>query len=489
MSDKPYIFLDDQISGQSRYYHNPIRIIEARSPTEIASAFRAIDEALAEGHYVAGYAAYETGLQIGRPQAFLDREYTHPLLKFGVFDGFDDQMRPYGNSYAPLPVLTAQWTDADYLARFDQVKAYIEAGDIYQINLTFPYQGHSTQRPDFAALYGHLRGRQPVCYGGIIQMCERHILSLSPELFFEIEGRTVRARPMKGTAPRGVSPKDDKLIGKTLQADEKSRAENMMIVDLLRNDLSMIGQSGTTKVTDLFSLEMYPTLHQMTSGIETTMRDDVSSTDVFAHLFPCGSITGAPKRRAMEIIDELEDSPRGPYCGAIGYFDPNGDAKFNVAIRTLTSEPFGDKFVTRYGVGSGVVYDSIGHDEYEECLLKSAIVTARPKLIETFMWTPEKGFVRLELHMSRLLKSANDKSYAIDLNEIFIRLDEEIRGLSSPQRIRREARKSSDKQSIVPCTGTASSLRRGRRHRLTRRALGLRLVKSARSQAGRPAAS
>ncbi len=436
MSDAPYIFLDDQITGQSRFYEAPIARIEAYTQDDVPAAFEAIDAALAQGKYVAGYASYELGLQVGKPLTLQGQSGEQPLLQFGVFEGFDGSKRPYGRSYAPLPQLLPLWHEAEYLERFERVKAYIEAGDIYQINLTFPYEGQSNERPDFAALYGHLRGRQPVRYGGIIQMCERHILSLSPELFFEIEGRTVRTRPMKGTAPRGKNAQEDKEIGAAMQRDAKSQAENLMIVDLLRNDLSMIGQSGTTKVTDLFSLETYPTLHQMTSGIETTMRDGVTATQVFAHLFPCGSITGAPKRRAMEIIDELERGSRGPYCGAIGYFDPDGQTKFNVAIRTLTSAPYEKGFKTRYGVGSGVVYDSDGAQEYAECQLKSAIVTARPDLIETLKWTPKDGFIRLQLHMSRLLKSANELSYSIDLNDLFYSLDKEISDLLSPKRIR-----------------------------------------------------
>ena len=436
MSGAPYIFLDDQITGQSRYYEAPLSLIEAHNQDEVSSALASIETALASGKYVAGYASYELGLQIGKPLDGHSGRAEHPILQFGVFDHYDPNTRPFGQSYAPLPELKPQWSEEQYLERFERVKTYIEAGDIYQINLTFPYSGTSDERPDFAALYGHLRGRQPVRYGGIIKLCDRHILSLSPELFFEIEGRTVRTRPMKGTAPRGATPIEDRRIGKAMQKDEKSQAENLMIVDLLRNDLSMIGQSGTTKVTDLFSLETYPTLHQMTSGIETTVRAGVTATEVFSSLFPCGSITGAPKRRAMEIIEELEPQARGPYCGAIGYFDPDGDTKFNVAIRTLTSQPSQAGFVTRYGVGSGVVYDSDGAQEYAECKLKSAIVTAKPNLIETLKWTPKDGFMRLELHASRLLKNAREFEYSIDLNILFSLLDAEVVNNTTPKRIR-----------------------------------------------------
>ncbi|WP_017930884.1 chorismate-binding protein [Robiginitomaculum antarcticum] len=436
MTTAPYIFLEDQILGRSRYYCDPVEVIEAYVKTDIESALARVDSALTGGYYVAGFVAYEAGLMseaINQPHP---SDAATPLLQFGVFKAFNTQMRPNGDTYTPRPDLVPVWDEAAYLAKFVKAKAYIETGDIYQINLTFPFEGKSADRPDFPALYGQLRQRQPVQYGAVCALGETHILSLSPELFFEIDGKTVRARPMKGTAPRSSDPERDVQIAKDMQADAKSQAENLMIVDLLRNDLSTVGQSGTTKVTQLFTLETYPTLHQMTSSIETTLQDGVSATQVFARLFPCGSVTGAPKRRAMDIIAELEDSARGLYCGGIGYFDPSGNAKFNVAIRTLVSQPAKSGYVTRYGVGSGVVYDSVGALEYKECLLKSDIITGKPHLIETLKWSPQNGFMRLDRHIDRLLKSSKELGYTIDIKQLYIELESNLDKITTVQRIR-----------------------------------------------------
>lgn len=431
----PYIFLEDQISGQTRHYSDPIEVIQAFDEKEVDNALKRIDMALAAGHYVAGYAAYEAGRMLSAPIGH-KRNDPQPLLQFGVFTGFDTQKHPHGHSYAPLPDLSPVWDETAYLDKFDRAKAYIEAGDIYQINLTFPFEGMSKERPDFAALYGWLKQKQPVHYGAICALDETHILSLSPELFFEIDEKIIRARPMKGTAPRGATPDEDAKIASGMQADEKSQAENLMIVDLLRNDLSTVGKSGTTQVTDLFTVETYPTLHQLTSSIQTTLQDDVTATQVFARLFPCGSVTGAPKKRAMEIITELEDHSRGPYCGAIGYFDPDGSAQFNVAIRTLISGPKKDGYVTRYGVGSGIVYDSVGVQEYQECLLKSKIISDQPHLIETLKWSPDDGFINLDMHVKRLKKSAKNLQYPIDLNTLYLVLDKVSASKKTTQRIR-----------------------------------------------------
>lgn len=441
MSDNaPYVYLDDQISGTSRVYTAPRSVIRAYNTHDVPAAFQAIEKALAEGYYVAGYAAYELGYALDKKlERLISKSDALPLLEFGVFDEFKPAS-PQDNdesANARLPALRPAWSQADYTSRFDTLLAYISAGDIYQANLTFPYRGMSQTKPDLSALYGQLRGRQPVRYGAIVSLGTRDILSLSPELFFSVEDGLAKARPMKGTAPRGKTPDEDAAIGRAMQADEKSRAENLMIVDLLRNDLSRVSKPGSVKVTDLFSLETFPTLHQMTSGIEALLSEDVSITDVFARLFPCGSVTGAPKIRAMEIIRELEDRPRGAYCGAIGYFDPNGNCNFNVAIRTLTSTPKDGGYALEYNVGSGVVYDSKAADEYAECLLKARIVTRQaPQLIETFKWTQAQGFDYLEGHCLRLMKAADKLDYPINMANIMQALDESVSKARNDQRVR-----------------------------------------------------
>lgn len=458
-ADAPYVFLDDQITGVSREYRSPRSVIRAYTIQDVPRAFQAIEQALADGYYVAGYAAYELGYALDRKLESLGTKDTPlPLLEFGVFDAFEPASQESGkNNPATLPALHPAWSQADYTSRFHKLLAYINAGDIYQANLTFPYRGVSQIKPDLSALYRQLRGRQPVRYGAIVSLGARDILSLSPELFFSVDDGLAKARPMKGTAPRGATPAEDVAIGKAMQADEKSRAENLMIVDLLRNDLSRVSKSGSVKVTDLFSLETFPTLHQMTSGIEAQLNDNVTITDVFARLFPCGSVTGAPKIRAMEIIRELEDRPRGAYCGAIGYFDPNGNCSFNVAIRTLTSTPLDGAFALEYNVGSGVVYDSKAADEYAECLLKARIVTRQsPQLIETLKWTQAQGFEYLQGHCLRLMKAADALGYPLDITAAMQALDETVSHAKSDQRVRLAL---SENGNISVTTQTLNSLK------------------------------
>ena len=308
--------------------------------------------------------------------------------------------------------------------------AYIRAGDVYQINLTFPLRG--TYQGSAAALYQQLKSKQPVRYGGVISLGGDDIVTLSPELFFEKDGGAISMRPMKGTIERGSNMKEDAAFAEVLQQDEKNRAENLMIVDLLRNDLSRIAKPGSVKVDDLFSIETYPTLHTMTSGIKARL-DDVGFTEILRALFPCGSVTGAPKIRAMEIIDELEDGPRGAYCGALGLIDPDGFMRFNVGIRTLTLGADGS---CEYRVGSGVVADSNGADEYKECLLKASFLQDDFKLIETFGWHQQTGFMYLDLHLKRLEASARALGFMCDLAQVKKMLTKAVADLSGPQKVR-----------------------------------------------------
>lgn len=432
-----YVFLDDHISGVTRHYATPLSIIRAQKPDDVAQAMTAIQAALDAGLYVAGYAAYELGYALDKKLLPLMPKSSDPLLEFGVFERFDKSLPPPGETPAKLPKLTPQWSADQYAEKFDRLLTYIKAGDIYQANLTFPYKGRSITAPDLPGLYASLRGRQPVRYGAIVALGETQILSLSPELFFSVKDRKARARPMKGTAPRNPDPIIDAANAREMQNDEKSKAENLMIVDLLRNDLSRIAAPGSVKVTDLFSVESFPTLHQMTSGIEARLSDGVTAADVFAKLFPCGSVTGAPKIRAMEIIRELEDRPRGPYCGAIGYFDPDGACSFNVAIRTLTSRRDSAGHALEYNVGSGVVFDSVAADEYAECMLKAKILTpGAPDLIETLRWSPESGFDYLEGHIIRLMRASGDLRRKLDVTAIMAALDRSVLERTTPQRVR-----------------------------------------------------
>ncbi|MCF6275669.1 MAG: chorismate-binding protein, partial [Robiginitomaculum sp.] len=324
--------------------------------------------------------------------------------------------------------------------RFDKVMGWIKAGDVYQVNLTFSL--HGTYQGDAAAIYNMLKTAQPVQYGGVISLARNQggaeVVSLSPELFFKLEGANISMRPMKGTVRRGQTDAKDRALAKALQHDAKNRAENLMIVDLLRNDLSRIAEAGSVSVTDLFTVETYPSLHTMTSGIEAVVKD-VSFAEILRALYPCGSVTGAPKIRAQEIIHALEQTPRGAYWGAIGLIDPDGYSRFNVGMRTLRLNPGG---ICQYAVGSGVVADSAVRDEYEECLLKAAFLRDEFGLIETFGWHPQTGFMWLDLHMTRLENSADMLGFKCVRQEIVSALNRAVRNLSGAQKVRLELAKS-----------------------------------------------
>jgi len=371
---RPYVvFEDGREGGRALLFDAPEEIILAREPGEVRDAFARMEAATKRGLYLAGYASYELGYAL-EPKFWTQttpRSRT-PLLLFGAFKAPKPWTLPPAEGPAPNIPLTPAWTEAEYAERFRACIDYIFAGDVYQINLTFPLYGRHEGDP--LALYRGLRKRQPVAYGGVVALGEETVVSLSPEVFFEAQFRNgaIRARPMKGTAQRGFMPTEDMARAQYLVEDEKSRAENLMIVDLLRNDLSRLAEVGSVKVTDLFTIQTYPTLHQMTSGIEARLRDDVTLADLFTGLFPCGSVTGAPKIRAMEIIRDLECAARGVYCGSLGVIAPDGDIRFNVAIRTLTLFPGGELVCN---VGSAVVADSRAAQEYEECLIKARFLT------------------------------------------------------------------------------------------------------------------
>ncbi|HET8609922.1 MAG TPA: aminodeoxychorismate synthase component I, partial [Burkholderiales bacterium] len=316
-----------------------------------------------------------------------------------------------------------------YAACMQRIHDYIDAGDVYQINFTlkllFDYFG------DPLALYGALRARQPVAYGAFIRLPDHSaVLSFSPELFFRRDAAsgTIIAKPMKGTAKRGVNPEEDAFRGAALAQDAKNRAENVMIVDLLRNDLGRIARPGSVQVERLFEIEPYPTLLQMTSTIRAQVDSDRTPADLLRALFPCGSITGAPKVRAMEIINELEGAPRGLYTGAIGHFAPDADVVCNVVIRTLVLDGHGHG---EMGVGGGIVYDSDADDEYAECLLKASFLSEHDPgfaLIETLRCEPQHGYQRLDAHLMRVAVSAAYLGFACDRAAIVLALETHRRG-------------------------------------------------------------
>src|SRR6185312_9887765 len=409
-----------------RVFQRPLDVIRADSPAEVPAALRAIEAALGQGNHVAGWLGYELGYALEPRLA--GRTPVGPLLRLGVFQAPESRMPgPAGRAYAgPLAL---EWDEAAYARRFARVKAYIAAGDIYQANLSF--RAHFPFLGDPLALYERLRTLSQAAHCAFADDGERQVLSLSPELFFDLAADgPITVRPMKGTLARHG---DDAVERAQLAASAKDRAENLMIVDLIRNDLSRIAKPGSVAVEDLFMIESYPTLHTMVSTVTAKKRAGVGVADILRALFPCGSITGAPKIRAMEILHELEASPRGAYCGALGWFAPDGSARFNVAIRTLTiSHGRGE-----LGIGGGVVQDSDGAGEYAECKLKARFFEQgrQPiELIETLRHA--RDFVRLNAHLVRMQNSAAVLGLAFDGAMARTALDEAVAGRAGPLRVR-----------------------------------------------------
>jgi len=379
------ILIEHGPEGREALFEGALGTVAAWTSGEVAQALADLDAARARGHWVAGWIAYEAGYALEHCLGELMPERSGPLLCFGVYAGPLDAAgvlaRARVEAGAILDPVVPMVNQAQYASAFGRVKDYIGAGDCYQINLTFPMR--SRLRAGTAlGLYGALRARQSVGYGAFADMGaevgdDGHriplLISRSPELFVRTDaaGR-IESRPMKGTAPRDVDPVRDSELAEELRTSDKGRAENLMIVDLLRNDISRIAQVGSVKVPLLFAVESYATLHQMISCVVGNLTERPSIERLMAALFPCGSITGAPKIRAMEIIREVEPFARGAYCGAIGWMDPEGVSCFSVAIRTLSLAA--DRGIV-LNVGSGVVQDSTCDGEWEEAHWKARYVT------------------------------------------------------------------------------------------------------------------
>ena len=409
-------------AAAARLYRSPIEIVEARAHSDVAPALEELRLARRRGLHAAGFLSYEAGHALEPkldPLRVQAPEGAAPLLWFGLFERFDKiapgavlDLLPDAASASAGPVEPLIGREA-YLAAVARAKAHIAAGDIYQANLTFPSRVRTAGNP--LALYAAIRPRASAGYGAVVFTGEHWLLSFSPELFFTLEGGRLTTRPMKGTATRLPDPKEDAAAAEALSKDAKQRAENLMIVDLLRNDLSRVSVPGTVEVPSLFTVETYPTVHQMTSTVISKLEGRLDAIDVIEAIFPCGSITGAPKIRAMEIISKLEAVPRGPYTGAIGRVDARGDAAFNVAIRTLTIKAGEDRAFI--GLGSGIVADSEAMSEWRECLAKGAFVgdpERRFDLIETMRYDPQEGIGDLDRHMGRIKASADALGFAFD---------------------------------------------------------------------------
>lgn len=455
-NQQQFVFLEttrpDAENHRSLLFLQPVAGLRYWSSESPARFFSQVENYLTGGYYLAGWWAYEMGYLL---EPALSREW-HPrgeepvlLADLGVycqphvFDhltgsfsgagpwprGPDHPAPAYELSY-PRPNQQRE----DYLAAIARIKRFIEAGDTYQVNYTlkllFDFAGSAE------AFYRALRRSQSVSYGAYLRDGDRRIMSFSPELFFRKKGSLCTVRPMKGTIRRGCTPEEDARLADFLGSDEKNRSENVMIVDLLRNDLGRLCRPGSVSAQALFQVESFESLHQMTSTVQGELRPRVSPAELFQALFPCGSVTGAPKIRTMEIIRDLELEPRGVYTGAIGYFSPGGEAVLSVPIRTLVL----DGLRGEMGVGSGIVADSDPETEWEECLLKSRFLTDPSpefELIETMVWLAGEGYWLLALHLDRLLASARRFGFAADGEAIKQKL-EILAGQfpQGPQRVR-----------------------------------------------------
>jgi aminodeoxychorismate synthase, component I, bacterial clade len=415
MSDE-FALLDDGGDG-CWLLHRPARIVACDTADDVDRSLAAIEAGLADGLTAAGFFAYELGYALEpRLAPLMPAARPVPLLRIGLFRDARWLSRRDARAWLAARVrgpcrvgaLPPGLDRAQYRAAFATVHDLIAAGDVYQINLTFKQRLRIEGDP--LALYLDLQRRQRVNHGGLIVAPGLSVLSLSPELFLRVDNGRALMRPMKGTAARARTPDEDRTRARWLAADEKSRAENLMIVDLLRNDLGRLAPVGGVRVTDLYTVETLRTLHQMTSGIEATLQPDVGVARLLRAIFPCGSVTGAPKIRAMEIIRAIETEPRGLYTGAIAMLrrDARGglDLHMNVAIRTLVVDAAGQG---ELGIGSGVVSDSDADLEYDECLLKARFVSDRTErfaLIETLRWDRSGGYALLDRHLDRLATSA-----------------------------------------------------------------------------------
>ena len=416
----PFLLFDDSQAGTARLYEKPTGEIVAWQAGEISAALGELREAVAAGRHAAGFIAYDAAYGLEPKLAPLARaDGRSPLLWFGLSDGF--RALDPGEVAALLGDPAGAWlgrptprVDRDeYLAAVERVSEHLHAGDFYQANLTFGCDVAVLGSP--LAAYAQLRRRSNAGWGGIVRHPGGWLLSASPEQFFTIRGSTLDAKPMKGTATRRADAAADSAEAEALAADPKQRAENLMIVDLLRNDLARVAETGSVEVPELFAVESYPTVHQMVSRVTAQLRAGLGPVDVLETLFPCGSITGAPKIAAIAALRALEPEPRGAYTGTMGWIDPDGDASFNVLIRTL--ELADGPRLARLGLGSGLVVDSIAGNEWDECLLKGNFVASAVQdfdLIETMRFDPHGGIAFLEEHLDRLNRAARTFEFRFD---------------------------------------------------------------------------
>lgn len=441
VSEKQFILLEsarfDKNNYRSILFKEFDKIVTFTSKTNPETFFKSIETYLTKGYWVSGYFDYGLGQFLDEALISKKEPDDHLFAWFGICKKplIIDHRKPL-NKQIPHSVtcdssgefqierLKTNISKKEYCDAISSIKKHLKNGDTYQVNYTFKKKFDF--RGSVKQLYKKLRNSQPTSFMAIINTGDRSILSLSPELFFRTKDNQILTRPMKGTIKRGKTTKEDSINRNRLADSLKNRAENVMIVDLLRNDMGRVAKEVI--VSSLFDIEKYKTVFQMTSTIKAKLNDKLGLYELFKAIFPCGSITGAPKVKTMEIINKLEKEARGIYTGSIGYFSPEGESCFNVAIRTLDIK--GDK--GELGIGGGIVVDSVDNCEFDEALLKSSFLTqnqAEFSLIETMLWEKEKSYWLCDLHLSRLKDSADYFDYpfnTMDLRDELKKLEEKL---------------------------------------------------------------
>ena len=423
--------IDFRALGERYTFTQPIRELKTRDLAEVADLLAQVESYQEQGYYVVGYVSYEAA------PAFEEKLAVHKspllgayLLYFTVHDRVETSPIPLTYEEVDLPSKWQEETSAEnYEKAIARIQHHLRQGDTYQVNYTVQLKQDLSANP--FAIYNRMVVEQEAGYNAYVEHDEMAVISMSPELFFEQNDRELTTRPMKGTTQRGVTDQEDLAQASWLEQDPKNRSENMMIVDLLRNDMNRISEVGSEHVESLCQVEQYSTVWQMTSTIKSQLRPDVDLVEIFRSLFPCGSITGAPKIATMEIIKNLEPQPRGVYCGTIGLLLPNGRRIFNVAIRTIQLHQ--GKAI--YGVGGGITWDSTWESEYREVHQKAAVLyrkQARFQLITTGKIS-QKQLLFEDQHLERLTKASRYFAFPFDPEELRQKIEEECQVCDSHQ--------------------------------------------------------
>jgi len=430
----PEILLHDAARQQWLHFQSPLEVFSTNTPAKVQAILDAVEARVEEENlYAAGFLTYEAAAAFD-PACQVFSSDNLPLVWFGLFERSVAIPAPPPSVASTTLSWKPIWTEDEFSRAVAQVHAAIAAGETYQVNLTFPLEAPFAGSPRHffeTLVYGQKAG-----YAAYLDLGDQVICSFSPELFFKKEGQQLLMRPMKGTRARGLTCQEDCRQAEQLRSSDKDRAENIMILDMVRNDLGRLAEPGKVTTTELCTLEKYPTVWQMTSTV--TAESQAPLTEIMSALFPCASITGAPKFQTMSMIKQLEQRPRGIYTGCIGYLAPQGKAQFNVAIRTVLIDR--EKQSASYGVGAGITWDSSPAEEYRECLQKARILTRHMpefSLFETLLWRPGEGYWLLNEHLDRLLASADYFDVLCDRGQLVTSLQHVADSLAdTPHKVR-----------------------------------------------------